>query len=395
MIQIINLKNAINCDAILVIYYLYISYAHDVYMCNLIKSINLINRGISMKACVLHKKHDLRYEEVEDPIIKNPHEVKVKILTAGICGSDQHYYHEGGIGSSIVVREPMIIGHEGCGIVQEVGESVTSVKVGDFVVLRPARPCFECHFCKQGQYTYCEHMQHIGSAALYPHTQGLFADYVVVHETQCFDCQRIDPSIAAFAEPLGVAYNGVRSLGEIIGKNILVMGAGPIGILCASVAKVLGAKTVSIIDIRNNTLEVAQQMGVDYVCNSKKDKGLIAKWSEHKGFFDATVEATGNGYACIDAMRLTKPMGVISQVGMFGSNMAPADLGQFMTKGLDWKAVFRFYDEFEPCINALKQGFIDPTPMISASFDAQNCQEALEAALSPDTCKVQIVLNKV
>ena len=76
-----------------------------------------------MKACVLHKKGDIRYEDIPAPEIKDPHEVKVKMLAAGICGSDQHYYTEGGIGTAIVVREPIVIGHEGCGIVEEVGSA--------------------------------------------------------------------------------------------------------------------------------------------------------------------------------------------------------------------------------------------------------------------------------
>ena len=84
-----------------------------------------------MKACVLHKKGDIRYEDIPAPEIKDPHEVKVKMLAAGICGSDQHYYTEGGIGTAIVVREPIVIGHEGCGVVEEVGSAVTGIKAGD------------------------------------------------------------------------------------------------------------------------------------------------------------------------------------------------------------------------------------------------------------------------
>lgn len=228
-----------------------------------------------MKACVLHKKGDLRYEDVPNPVIKSDDEVKVKVLAAGICGSDQHYFLEGGIGSAIVVREPLIIGHEGCGIVAEVGANVKDIKVGDMVVMRPARPCFHCDFCKVGQYTYCTNMQHLGSAALLPHTNGVFAEEVVVHKAQCKVVHNMKPEVAAFAEPLGIAYNGVHQAGDIIGKNVLVMGAGPIGCLCAAAAKTLGADKVTVVDIRSEPLQIAKTMGADVVCNSKEHPEMI------------------------------------------------------------------------------------------------------------------------
>lgn len=343
-----------------------------------------------MKACVLHKKGDLHFEDVAEPQIKCADEVKVKILAGGICGSDQHYFAEGGIGSAIVVREPIVLGHEGCGIVESVGENVDNLKVGDMVILRPARPCFDCEYCKIGMYTYCMNMRHLGSAATLPHTQGLFAEKVVVHKAQCRVVKNMKPEVAAFAEPLGIAYNGVHSLGDVVGKNVLVMGAGPIGCLCAAAAKTLGADRVTVVDIRSKPLEIALQMGADEVCNSKENPEQIEKWCQNKGHFDCCIEATGNGFAATQAMKMTRPEGVFSQVGMFGTGHQPQDLGPFMTKGLKWVSVFRFYEEFGPCVSALERGLINPLPLLSASYPAEQINEAMQAALSPETMKVQI-----
>ena len=116
-----------------------------------------------------------------------------------------------------MVREPIVIGHEGCGIVEEVGSGVTGIRKGDMVVLRPARPCFHCRYCENHQYSFCENMRHLGSAATFPHVQGLFAEKVVVHQAQCRVVKNMKPEGGAFGEPLGVAYNGVHSLGDIIG----------------------------------------------------------------------------------------------------------------------------------------------------------------------------------
>ncbi len=345
-----------------------------------------------MKACVLHGKGDLRYEDVADPIISTDDEVKVKILAGGICGSDQHYYLEGGIGTSIVVREPIVIGHEGCGVVEAVGANVKDLKQGDMVIIRPARPCFkpDCYYCSHHMYSYCENMRHLGSAITFPHVQGLFAESVVVHQVQCRKVREMKPDVAAFAEPLSVAFNGVHQLGDVIGKDVLVMGTGPIGLLCVAAAKVLGANSVTAVDIRDEPLSIAKKMGADAVINSKTDPQAIEALCVHKGQFDCALEATGNGFACEQTMKMVRPEGVISQVGMFGSGHQPKDFGAFATKGLKWHSVFRFYSEFGPAVNALESGRIDPLPLLSASYPAEQCVEAMEAAVSPTTCKVQV-----
>lgn len=345
-----------------------------------------------MKACVLHAKGDLRYEDIQEPQINDPKEVKIKMLAGGICGSDQHYYAEGGIGTNIVVREPIVMGHEGCGVIEEVGSEVEGLKKGDMVLIRPARPCLKptCYYCAHHQYTFCENMRHMGSAATFPHVQGLFAEYIVAHEMQCRVVKNMKPEVGAFAEPLGVAFNGVHCLNGIIGKNVLVMGAGPIGILCAAAAKTLGADRVTVVDVRQKPLEIALEMGADEICNSKENPEQIKKWCEHRGSFDCAIEATGNGFACQQTMQLVRPEGTIAQVGMFGTGHQPQDLGQFACKGLKWNASFRFYQEFGPAVNALESGAINPLPLLSASYHASECVKAIEAALSPETCKVQV-----
>ena len=343
-----------------------------------------------MKACVIHSKGDVRYEDIAEPQIREDVEVKVKILNGGICGSDQHYFLEGGIGSNIVLRESMVLGHEGCGIVEEVGAGVSDIKVGDMVVIRPARPCFNCEYCQIKRFSFCLNMRHLGSAATFPHVQGLFAEKVVLHQAQCRVVHNMKPEVGAFGEPLGVAYNGVHGLGDIMGKNVLVMGAGPIGCLCAAAAKTLGADQVTVIDIRDQVLDVAKQMGADVVCNSLTHPEQIKEWSQNKGFFDCCIEASGNGKAATQAMQMTRPEGAFSQVGMYGTGHQPTDLGAFAVKGLKWHAVFRFYEEFGPAVSALERGLIDPSPLLSAVYPASDIKKAMEAAISPDTMKVQV-----
>ncbi len=346
-----------------------------------------------MKACVLHGIKDLRYEDYPDPVIANDEEAIVRVLRGGICGSDMHYYEEGGVGTVIRVREPIVLGHEGVGMVEEAGSGVDTARVGDMVAILPARPCFNCVQCQRKMYTYCENMRHLGSAALFPHTSGLFSEKVLLHRSQLRVVGNMKPEVGAFAEPLAVAYHGVRNLGDLFGKSVLVMGAGPIGCLSAAAARAQGAETVTVVDVRQPPLDIALKMGVDAVCNSKANPDQIARWKEHKGTFDLMLEASGNPYAVADGMAMTKPEGIVSQVGNFSPGKMP-DLGLFTTKGLTYRGVMRFYDEFTPANRALASGLINPLPLLSASYPLKDCLAAMQAALSPETAKVQIVVNE-
>lgn len=344
-----------------------------------------------MKACVLHAKRDLRYEELPDPVMTEEREVIVRMMRGGICGSDMHYYQDGGIGELIRVREPIIIGHEGIGVIEKVGPAVKKVKEGDTVVIRPARPCFHCMYCQKEMYTYCLNMRHLGSAATMPHTSGLFADKVLLHEEQVRKVTNMDPKVGAFTEPLSVAINGVRVLGELIGRKLLVMGAGPIGCLCVAAAKLFGVDSVTVVDVRPEPLENALKMGADVVCDSRANPDQVAKWKENRGVFDLMLDASGNGFAIADGMAMTMPEGIVSQVGAVGSHV-PKDLGVFTSKGLVWVGVQRFYKEFEAAARALEHGWIDPMPLYSGEYPIAKCDEAMQAALSPETSKVQVVM---
>lgn len=345
-----------------------------------------------MKACVLHGIRDLRYEEIKAPEMSEPDELIVKIMRGGICGSDVHYYLEGGAGATIRVREPIVIGHEGCGIVERIGAGVTGIKEGDMVAIRPARPCRHCYYCENQMPTFCENMRHLGSAALFPHTAGLFSEKVVLRQDQARVVQKMAPEIAAFAEPLAVAYRGVHMLGDVIGRDVLVMGAGPIGALCAVSAKVLGANSVTVVDVRQAPLDIVRKMGIQNICNSKENPGQIEEWKQHKGQFDLFIEASGNAAALYEGMAMLRPQGTISQVGTFSAGHEP-HLGLLMPKGLKWHGSFRFYEEFGPAVNALENGLINPLPLLTNSFPAAQCVAAMEEACAPQSAKVQVYFD--
>src|SRR5437588_414442 len=168
-----------------------------------------------MLACRIHAKDDLRVEHTEMPEA-GPGEVLLKLGAGGICGSDLHYYFEGKNGS-FVVREPLIPGHEASAVVARVGAGVTRVRAGDKVAVSPSHACGRCDYCREGREQLCANMKFLGSASLFPHVQGMFREYFVMGERQCYpvdgDVTRVE---LVFAAPLAVGVPVVKRGGVVV-----------------------------------------------------------------------------------------------------------------------------------------------------------------------------------
>ena len=192
-----------------------------------------------MKSVVCHGPKDLRVVETETPAAGRG-QVLIEVQAGGICGSDLHYYNDGGFGA-IRIKEPMILGHEVAGRVAALGEEVAGLSVGDLVAINPSRPCGTCRFCREALYNQCVDMRYYGSAMRFPHIQGAFSQWLVVEAWQCV---ALHPGVtaqeAAFAEPLSVALAALRKAGNLMGKRVLVTGTGPIGALVVAAAKTHG-----------------------------------------------------------------------------------------------------------------------------------------------------------
>src|SRR5881409_786136 len=223
-----------------------------------------------MLACRIHAKEDLRIEPAADPEI-GPGQVLIRLGAGGICGSDIHYYFEGKNGS-FVIREPLIPGHEASGVVAKVGPGVTRVKPGDKIAVSPSQACGQCDYCREGREQLCRNMRFLGSASLYPHVQGMFCEYFVMGERQCYPVGG-DVSLGelAFAEPLAVGLHAVNRGGELLGKSVLITGAGTIGCVTIMAARLAGARTVAVSDILDRPLEQAKRVGADVTLHAQRD----------------------------------------------------------------------------------------------------------------------------
>ena len=339
-----------------------------------------------MLACTIHAKEDLRIESATTPDV-GPGEVLVRLGAGGICGSDLHYYYEGRNGS-FVIREPLIPGHEASGVVAAVGAGVTRVKVGDKVAVSPSHACGRCDYCRQGREQLCANMKFLGSASLFPHVQGMFREYFVMGERQCYPVAG-DVSLGelAFAEPLAVALHALNRAGDLLGKSVLITGAGTIGCLTVMAARLAGAAQVTVSDVLDRPLAKAREVGADVTVRADRDAEALASPQ-----FDAAFEVSGSFAALKTCVAAAKKGARIVQVGTLPHEPLPFVVNELMAKELDLCGAFRWGIEFDWAVRYLSACRVDVRPLLTGQFPLQDAVKAF--ALAKDktqSTKVQVV----
>ena len=341
------------------------------------------------RACVLYAQEDLHIEEREVGAV-GPQQVLVRIGAGGVCGSDIHYYWEGGIGT-IRVTEPIIMGHEVAGTVEAVGAEVTNVRPGDRVALSPSRPCNQCKFCLQGEQQHCLEMQFFGSAMRKPHTHGGFRDRLVAEAFQCIPVgDRISLGEAACTEPLAVGVHAVNQAGSLVGPRVLVTGAGPIGALLIGAARAAGAQEIIAMDISEAPLKTALAMGANGIINSANEpERLLADYSADKGYFDIAFECTGVGPVLKQLFPVLRPRSRIVQVGVMASADIP--MNALVGKEINLVGTHRFHHEYAVAADLIRTGRVDVKPVITATLPMERAAEAFHLARDRKTqMKVQL-----
>ena len=341
-----------------------------------------------MKAIICHAPEDLRLDtlDVEEP---GPHQLAVRVAYGGICGSDLHYFNHGGFGT-VRLKEPMALGHEVSGVVSGLGKDVKNFAVGQRIAISPSRPCEQCHYCQKGQQNQCLDMRFYGSAMRFPHVQGAFRQFLVINASQAHGLSdSLSLSEAALAEPLSVGLHAIQRAGSVFGKQVLVTGCGPIGVLLIAGLRRAGAARIVAADIADNPLACARAMGADDTINLKTHPERLVAFSSNKGVFDVMFEASGCDKALRSGLDVVVPRGVIVSIGLGGDATLP--LSQLVSKELELRGTFRFHDEFAVAVRFLNEGLIDGKPVISHVIDFDQAVHAFK--LSGDksrAMKVQI-----
>lgn len=332
--------------------------------------------GDHMKTIVVHGAKDLRLEERDVPA-PGPGQVLVRIARGGICGSDLHYYNHGGFGT-VRLKEPMILGHEVSGHIENVGEGVTGLAKGQLVAVSPSRPCNACRYCAEGRQNHCENMRFYGSAMPFPHIQGAFREWLVVDVAQCALADGLTEGEAAMAEPLSVVLHAAKGAGDLMGRRVLVTGCGPIGMLAVLVARAAGAVEIVATDISDFTLAKARDIGADAALNVAAAPGALDPYKSGKGHFDVLFECSGVAAALASAVPALRPGGIIMQLGLGGDMTLPV---QAMTaKELQLRGSFRFHAEFFTAVEMMRAGRLDVKPLITQTIPLADAVAAFDLA---------------
>jgi L-idonate 5-dehydrogenase len=343
-----------------------------------------------MRAIVIHAAHDLRIEERPEGA-PGPGQVRLRLATGGVCGSDLHYYHHGGFGT-VRLREPMILGHEVSAFVEEVGPGVAGLEVGQLVAVSPSRPCGGCRYCLEGLPNQCLNMRFYGSAMPFPHIQGAFRESLVADAAQCVDAGGLTPGEAAMAEPLAVTLHATSRAGRMLGKRVLVTGCGPIGVLAILSARRAGAAEIVATDLTDFTLAMARAAGADRAINTGAEPDALAAYAADKGHFDVLYECTGVAAALAGAIPAVRPRGVILQLGMGGDMSLPVQA--ITAKELELRGSFRFHEEFAVAVTLMRKGLIDVKPLITHSLPLDEAEGAFRLASDRSRAmKAQIVFS--
>jgi L-idonate 5-dehydrogenase len=330
-----------------------------------------------MRAIVVHAPKDLRYEQVADQNL-GPHDVRVKIEVGGICGSDLHYYHHGGFGA-VRLRHPMVLGHEIAGIVVETGSRVTSLPFGQRVAVNPSMPCGVCSFCQEGISNHCSDMRFYGSAMRTPHVDGGFRETLVCNEVQAVPIpDALSLSDAAFAEPVAVCLHAASRACSLLGKKVLVLGAGPIGAIIAIVARSAGAGRITVADLIDEPLRRIAELGVDETINAATQANRLARYAEGKGTFDVAFEASGSPQATVSALDIVKPRGVVVCVGQ--GARPQINVSTIVTKEINMVGAFRFVDEFRLAVDYIARNRAQIRALLTASVPASDPTAAFDLA---------------
>jgi L-idonate 5-dehydrogenase len=331
------------------------------------------------QALVIHAPRDLRIETVEIPEV-GANQLLLRVKAGGICGSDLHYYQNGGFGT-IRIKEPMVLGHEVSGQISAVGSAVAGFLAGERVAISPSRPCTLCHYCQAGLQMHCLDMRYYGSAMRTPHVQGAFRQSLVVDATQAHKIQdHVSDAEGVMAEPLSVALHAVRRAGPLFGKRVLVTGCGPIGALIVLAAKQAGAIEIVATDMAAMPLKSALLMGADRAINvgSVESAYNTTSFNASKGYFDVLFEASGNARALAGAMEVVRPRGILVQVGMGGDMQLPMNM--IVAKEFEMRGAFRFHEEYAHAVEMLNKRMVDVKPLISATISYRDADKAFALA---------------
>ncbi|CAN7289370.1 zinc-binding alcohol dehydrogenase family protein [Paenibacillus sp. LjRoot153] len=328
-----------------------------------------------MKAIVCEKIEQLKYVEVEEPIV-GEREALVRIQRIGICGTDLHAFK----GNQPFFSYPRILGHELAGYVEEIGEGVTDLAIGDLVSVVPYMHCGQCIACRNGKTNCCTDMKVLGV-----HIDGGMVERLALPVSHLIKADGLTLDQAAMLEPLSIGAHAVRRSELRSGETALVIGAGPIGLGVMILAKQLGANVIAM-DINEERLAFCRDWaGVDHTVNALQlPKEKLAELTN--GEFPTVVfDATGNARSMTDAFGLVAHGGKLVYVGLVKADIAFHDPDFHKRELTLLGSRNATMEDFDTVRSALKTGSIDMERYITHRASFEEMVEHFEAWLKPES----------
>jgi 2-desacetyl-2-hydroxyethyl bacteriochlorophyllide A dehydrogenase len=333
-----------------------------------------------MQAVVFPVAETVRVEQVPDPAPKRD-EVIVRVAASGLCGTDVHIYH-----NEYMSDFPVVPGHEFAGVVTEVGEEVTDFRPGDRVTADPNLYCGHCYFCRNEQANHCLNWQGVGITR-----QGSFAEYLPVPARACYHVpDSLTDAQAAFIEPVSCVIHALKRLRVWPGDEVLIFGAGPMGLLLVQALRHSGASQVVAVEKQPDRLALAGQLGATATVEAGPDQADALRELAPYGFA-IVVDATGVPAVIQQAFKYLKPRGQFLQFGVAPKgatiSLSPYDVFQH-----DWIIIgsFALCYTFQPAIAWLAGGVVDVEPLISHTLPLADFPTALQEFAAGRTMKVHL-----
>jgi 2-desacetyl-2-hydroxyethyl bacteriochlorophyllide A dehydrogenase len=305
-----------------------------------------------------------------------PGKALVKVMYAGICGSDLHILRKG----MFITNTPVTMGHEFSGVVEDIGEGLTEEWRGLHVVGDPRVSCGKCRWCNQDDFNLCPDLGFIGEVA-----PGCFADYIVADPRKLLIVPpSLDLRLAALAEPLAVALHILHQIDSTVIGSLGIVGAGPIGLLTLIAAKALSDLEVTVVDISPVRLQAARNAGADKILVD-----IPGKLSES---VDVVVEAAGKEAALRGALKWIKPKGSLVMAGLYEETIS-IDPNDILTKELVLSGINAYKTvELKDAITLLARGTVDVSMLISHILPLESAVKAFSFLTAARLDAVKVLL---
>jgi len=329
-----------------------------------------------MKQVVLTGIKKMKLIDVVVPTLLNKNDVKIKLATIGVCGSDIHYYSVGKIGTQ-VVEYPFPVGHECSGVIEEVGANVSNVKVGDLVVVDPAVHCGVCDQCLAGRPHTCRNGKFLGCPG---QLDGCLGEFIVMPDFTCFDVTgKLNPAQAALIEPLSIGVYAVN-VAEIESKStsVGIFGAGPIGLSILMKLLADEISDIGIIEPLEYRLDKTKEIGAAYFINPVKESVEEVVKQKEEYLLDVVFEASGEQDAVTNALKILKPGGKLVLVRIPPSAEYTFNMDLMRRKELKVINVRRQNHCVEEGIDLVVSGKIDIEKMVTHNFTLEETAAAFD-----------------